>query len=305
MTLNNIRKAIFRNLGQLSSDNETIIEGLVTKGGVDDEINNYYREIIAQELMARNGQDFTVEARNPTFRESFTVASVDVDNKFVTSTTSIFGVADVGSKIQNPTNGNSYTITQINSGNQVTISETPISDWVGDTAYILNNILVLTGDMADFKEILKVQIKYNSTDSSYRLAKKETPTNFEDYTDQDYGTDNFWGTPIYTVSTIKVNDKMQRCLKYYPRSTNYNGEIKILYTQLPAPLVQDSDEPSLSIIGASQLIINAVTAWGFRLQNDPQKAQAFEELFRVGLQQTVANYKPDRAAPIRYKGFKR
>ena len=92
MTLKEIRKSIARNLGMLSSDNDTIIEGNITKAGLDDEINRVYIEVISQALLSQNSDDFTVEAQNNTFRASFVVANISTTTKILTANSSVFGL---------------------------------------------------------------------------------------------------------------------------------------------------------------------------------------------------------------------
>jgi hypothetical protein len=305
MTLKEITKSIARNIGQLSSNNETVIEGQITKAGLKDEINRIYQEIICQTLMNKSDQDFTVEARANTFRDSFIVASVDVTNKLINSTTGVFGTVDIGSKIQDVANTATYTIETVVSSTQVVVTETPSTDFEGETGYILTNILVLDGDLTDLKEVIKFQIKYDTQSQGFESAEKESPSNFKDISNISNNIFLLRTPPVFSLSTVKVNDKMQRCISYFPFPKTYNGEIRLSYTQLPKKLQEEDDEPALTVIGISNILVDGVTAWAFRLLQDPARSQAFEELFQRGMATALNNYKPENSFPTKYKGFKR
>ena len=304
MTLKEIRKSIARNLGMLSSDNDTIIEGNITKAGIDDEINRVYIEVISQALLSQNSDDFSVEARNSTFRASFVVSDINTTTKILTANSSVFGNADIGAKIQNSTDGNYYTIAMYISGTQVILEETPANtNWIGDTVYILGNIILMDGDLETAKEILKVQVKYNSNDQTWLTAKKETVNNFND-TNNIVGNNQLASTPSFTVSTIEDGEVMKRCIRLFPDFTNYNGELKILYTKLPDKLGTDDSEPALKIIGISDTIINAVSAWGNIILNDLNKGQIYEAKYTTNLDKILKDYKPNRTNLITYRGFR-
>jgi hypothetical protein len=304
MTLKEIRKSIARNLGMLSSDNDTIIEGNITKDGIDDEINRAYIEVIAQALLSQNSDDFTVEAQNNTFRASFVVADINTTTKILTANSSVFGNADIGAKIQNPTDGNYYTILTYLSATQVVLSETPANtNWIGDTVYILGNIILMGGDLETAKEILKVQVKYTSASTTWLTAEKETVNNFNDINNVVNANSGVTLKPKFTVSTIEDGGTMKRCIRLFPDFTNYNGTLKILYTKLPDKLGAEDSEPALKIIGVSDTIINAVSAWGNIILNDLNKSQIYEAKFVTNLDTILKDYKPDRTNPIRTRGM--
>jgi hypothetical protein len=309
MTLSEIRKAIARNLRLLADDNETVLEGQITKAGLDDEINRVYIEVIAQQLMAKSSQDFTVEARANTYATTCIVASVDMVNNYINSSTGVFGRAYVGSKIQNPDTNEMYTITEFINPYRVVVAETPQADLIGVNCYVLSNILVLNTDASDLKEVLKFEIKYFSGNQTYTEAGKQNPSNFRDWEDQRF---DFNFAPVYTVDVVTVNDVTKRCIRYYPYPQDYKGEIRIMYTQLPSRLTNETDEPALNVAGVSEAIINGVTAWGFRILDNFAAAQTFEENNpNLGgevpkrLTMILKNYRPERGASIRYSGFRR
>jgi hypothetical protein len=304
MTLKEIRKSIARNLGMLSSDNETIIEGNITPAGITDEINRVYIEVISQALLSQNSDDFTVEARQNTFRASFVVSNISPTTKILTANSSVFGSADIGAKIQNPTDGNYYTILTYISATQVILEETPANtNWIGDTVYILGNIILMDGDLETAKEILKVQVKYTNVSTTWLTAEKETVNNFNDINNVVNANNGVTLKPKFVVSTIEDGEVMKRCIRIYPNFTNYDGSLKILYTKLPDRLGSEDSQPALNIIGISDTIINAVSAWGNIILNDLNKSQIYEAKFVTNLDTILKNYKPDRTDSIRTRGM--
>jgi hypothetical protein len=299
MNLANIRKHVARNISQLSDDGYTIIDGVVNKLDIDDEINRIYLESIAHELISKNPDDFTTETKTNTYRQSFSVTSIDLVNKLINSNIGVFGLADIGTRIQNPTTNEFYTIDNVISSQQILVKETPQSSLVGATCYILSNIILLDG-AENLKEVTKFEIRQNNY-TTYTKARLETVNNYKDksnvYT-------NFFSEPIYSVGTIEVGDTMQRCIFYYPYPITYDGEIRISYIKLPKRLSQDTDEPSMSITGISDTIILGVTSWACLTKGETDKYQLYEEKFRLSLQNTLNNYRPRRTEPVRYAGFR-
>jgi hypothetical protein len=310
MTFKEIQKAIARNLGLLASDNETIIEGAITTNGIRDEINRVYKNIVLPRLIATSPDDFAVIAEQNTNRASFTVASVDTVNKLLVSTTGVFGNADVGFEIYNPTKNKTIKITGYVNPTQIGYESNPASDWTGDVVYILSNILVLDGDLEDFKEVLKLDIKYNPSVNRWKNSQQLTIANFIDNIDNTYNGTNT-GTCYFCTTSIKINDVTKKVIKYYPYPSNYNGTIRLTYSQIPASLVQTDDVPMLDSLGVSEIIINGVTSWGWKMLNDLNKASLYEEnnpqmggIVPKGLTLAIQSYKPFRSSKIKYSGFR-
>jgi len=313
MKKKDIRKAIARNLNILASDNETIIEGQITKLGLDEEIDRIYIEVIAQYLCNINPDDFTVEARKNTFRDVFTAVGVDTVDNIITSVTGVFGSADVGHTLYNLSDKTKLVIKTYISSTQVVVTTVPNSDWVGDTIYILTPVLTLNDeDLDGIKEITKLEIAYRPTDVYKIKADKISLNNYKDLTQT--GSNLIFSSykkTVYTSSNIELNDKMVRCIYYSPAPSKPDGVIYLTYVKLPEKLKEEDSEPALNVIGVSEVLINGVTAWGLKIQNEFQKVSYFEELnpnlggaVPRGLTAIFKNYKPNRSNPASYRGFR-
>lgn len=313
MTFIEIINATARNLGLLASDNTTFIEGAITLNGLKDEINRVYKNIVLQQLLAKNQDDFAVEARQNTYRDTFTISSIDSVNLTLTSTTGVFGNTDVDSRIYNAIHDEYLTITGYISPTQIRIDKAPTNAWTSDVAYILSNILVLDGDLADLKEVISLGLKYENTEERWKNAQQVTLTNFNDISNVLPSTNSLSvANPVFCVTTIKINDNMQRVVRYFPYPTKYNGTVRITYSQLPNLLESDDQEPLLENTGVSELLINGATAWGWKVLNDPNKASLYEEnnpelggVVPKGFTLVNSKYKPSRNAKTQYKGFRR
>lgn len=311
MTLKEIKNAIALNLNIRSSDGETLLEDRFTSDDLTDQINRVYREIIAQLMIKKNSDDFTVTALGQTYRANFTVASIDTTNYLINSTTSVFGRADVGSRIQNPINNEFYTITEVITAQQIKVSVKPQSSLVGANIYILTPLVVFESGLEDLKEVIKFQIKYTSDQSDWRNANRETTLNFLNKSGSS-ATLSFKSQCVYNVGTIEVANSMKRCVQYYPHPDTYTGEFRIIYTKLPAKLVEDIDEPILNAIGVSDVIINGVTAWGLKVQKEYSAVNAYLEnnpklggVVPLGLTLCLDSYQPRKAEPIKFNGMRR
>lgn len=312
MQKKDIRKAIARNLSILASDNETIIEGQITKLGLDEEIDRIYIEVIAQYLCNINPDDFTVEARKNTFRGVFIAVGINSEN-IITSVTGVFGSADVGHTLYNATDNSKLIIKTYISSTQVVVDKTPISAWAGDTIYILTPVLTLNDeDLDGIKEVTKLEIAYTPTDIYRIKADKVTLNNYKDLTQT--GSNLIFSSykkAVYTSSNIELNNKMVRCIYYSPAPSKPDGVIYLTYVKLPEKLKEEDSEPALNVLGVSEVLINGVTAWGLKIQNEFKKVSYFEELnpnlggaVPRGLTAIFKNYKPNRSNPASYRGFR-
>jgi hypothetical protein len=309
MQLQEILDTIAINLDMRSSDGATILEGRIRKSDLIKQVNRVYREVIAQQLIDKNQDDFTVTAQGNTYRANFMVASIDAVNNLINSSINVFGRADVGSQIQNPATNEFYTIIEYITSTQVKVDLTPQVSLVSANVYVLNNIIVLDEGLEDLKEILNFQIKYNDSDYRWVTCARETGFNFLDKSDRN---NSFGSRGIYSITTIEMSGAMKRCLTYHPYPTNYDGVFRLVYTKLPPALVSETDEPMLNAIGVSEVIINAVTAWGLKIKKELEQISLYQEsnpkyggVIPMGLTLCLESYKSRRNAPIKYKAIRR
>lgn len=284
-----LRTAIARNLRILSSDETTVIEGSgITVAGINEEINKVYRNTLAQLLINKYPQDFE-QWSYPirTYRESFTVSASTTGSTLI-STSEVFFNGDEGFKIQNPSTGETLIVETYNSTTSVTTTEDVPATWIGDTVYILGNILRLNGELADFREILSVKIKFASSENRYSVAELVRSNDYEPMKSDEFNKN----APKYILSTLKTATGNERCLRFLPDFNDYTGTVLIKYTQLPPKLVSDSDIPILEIIGIEDAIIAGVTSWGFRILKDWDSSTAYQKILGDQINIMLSTYKP-------------
>ena len=262
-----------RNLGLISSDNTRFIDGAVTKAGMLDELNRVYLYSVCQHLMMKDPDLFIAESRKELYRATGTVSAVDTVNNTLTVSIGIFGNADVGAIIYNQTKEKSLSITEFTASNQVTVTGQFDAAWIGDTIYILSNIIPLDNEILDLNSIKKVQIRYAGSGYWYESER----TNVDHYKDlHDNYTVHTEYDPIHVLTNIQNGDSRQDVLMISPSPTKITGNIKITYTQLPLKL-KFEDTPRFVNMGITEVLINALTAWGAKAKGDYNKAQTFEE----------------------------
>jgi hypothetical protein len=268
MTVNEIIKSACRNLGVLSSDNESIIEGPITRVALLEELNIFYLNFLNQFTSARSSDDYLTECITYTYRDVFTVISVDTVNKTVTAPSPIFGNADEGFTLYNK--DLSASVKMVKNINGLTMEvEGDIAAWTGDVCYLLTPIIPLKDEIEDFRSIADVYFDYGNQ-GHWQKGEKYSRENFIS-TNNPYSFDY-----KYSVGSIKINDVPTPSIFYTPVPTIYTGRIKIVYLERPLNLTHE-DTPRLDRYGMSVVLINALTSWGFKIQNQFDKAAAFEE----------------------------
>ena len=291
MTLNNIALRVAENIGILASDGSTIVDGRVTQIGIKNKINDFYIEDLFPLFSDKFADDFMRTTYPlPTYTASGTVDATSTSTTLIT-TTDTFVNSMEGFYVQCP---NSITstltfakiITYI-SATEV-ILDTVIGDnWDGQTIYILGNEFTLTGDIADIKEVKRVQVKYKTTDKYFKPCERV-----------DYTQSIEWGNellskyhPQWYLTTININDVPTRAVGLLPFPIDYQGKLQIMYIERP-PRLGDADEPTLTVPGISEVLIKGVSAWALRLMLKFDSADRFTQDYNISKLALVSSYKP-------------
>jgi hypothetical protein len=296
MTYLQIQQEVARNLKILASDDATIISGsTVTTQGIKNKINAIYQDSIGEFLIRKYPQDFE-QTTYPMYmyRQSFTVANTSSGTTLI-STTPVFANGDESYKVAlvNGAFGTAATTTvKINtyvSTTQVT-TDVDVTAYIGYTAYILGNEFTLNGAASDAKEIVGFNTKYNYpvTSNYWNPAELRRKTDIPP-------TDSTMFTqfaPIYYLFTGVESRSSVRGFGILPRPRDYRGQIQVTYTQRIPAMVNNTDTPKLEVIGISDVLVNGVTAWGWRILGDEQKAMMYDQLYQRGIVEIERNYRP-------------
>lgn len=296
MTLSTMQLRVAENLNMLKSDDTTIQPGLVTATGITNRINDYYREMLFPLFADKFPEDFEQTTYPyPTYTATDIVASGSTYT--LNSTNPIFTNSMEGFTIQNTTLSTTAKIVTFVSTTQVILDTSIGSTWNASTIYVLGNEFSFGGDTTDIMEIKSVRIKYRSTDNGYIECVLRQKKHLIEIGNEVFNPN----APYFYTTSIKIGTTQTKALGFLPFPVDRTGSWQMTYIQRPDALTS-SDEPLLTVSGISQVIINAVTAWGKRVQAKYDEAQQFEEVdprtgtvYGKGTLALIRNYKPRRA----------
>jgi hypothetical protein len=223
-------------------------------------------------------------------------AATGLSGSTLVATTSIFtsSMADQRLYVYNADLDESTYITAYTSATTVTVNDTDISDWDGDSIYVLGQEFSFGGDGTDLWTVTGVSLLYSSADTRYREAAK---TQREDIFVTGYET----GSKVYPEwydTSVLVSDAWQTAIGVWPKmDAKLSKAIRIERTAKPGTL-GDSDSPRLPV---SLPLINGATAWAFRQKggDETKRAMEFQKLYEGGVNLALQNWRPDRGVTAR------
>lgn len=289
MNLLEMRTEVARNANILSSDDATIAQGTVTSKGIDNKINQIYRDVVGQQLIDKYPDDFedTIEP-TPTNRASFTVDAASSGSTLV-STSAVFANLDEGFEVQNGSTLEKLRITRFNSPTTVTVQGDVPASWVGATVYILFNKFTFEGDAADLKEIRRVRINWTGNDLQFRSLRLLQNLRLAGANPEgNYSTSD----PVWYPTTVKEGGSTIRAIGILPYPTNYNGRLQYSYTARPRLLRSDIDVPQLEVMGISEVLIQGASAWACGVLREWDAANQYMAMYDRVLAQAIRSYKP-------------
>jgi hypothetical protein len=287
MTLLEMRRAVADNLGKLSSDGLTVVEGIVTSAGIDGYLNRVYREEIFMLLSDKYPEDFIQTTDPIAMYEGPAVVDTASTGTTLITTTAIFKDSHEGLYVYNADLATKAKIVTYIGDSTVTLDTTIGDTWDGDSVYVLSKRFSFQGDATDLKEIMRVGVKYTSTDTYYRTATRMfANTLYEEGNESAYKT-----APIWIRTTETIDDVMIPAVDIIPQAETINGKLILYYIQKP-PILASGDSPILVNAGVSEAMVNAATAWGFRKLQNMNASLNFERLYKEGLQRIIQTYKP-------------
>jgi hypothetical protein len=290
MTLNTMKLRVAGDLTILADDGTTVKEGVVTEEGIEQRINEIYREELFPLFSSRFPEDFTQDSYpSSTYTVSAIVdAATTATNMAIT--TGDFNNSMVGFKIQDAVSLDTVKVTGYVSDTEL-IVDGDTTTWVGNTVYVLGNEYSFGGDAVDLKEIIQLRVKYKSTDTNFVVVE---PRNKRDVIR--YGNESFSEfSPIWYKTTIKVAGVPTPGFGILPFPTSYTGKYELSYTQRP-PALSGTAEPSIDTAGISQCIINGCVAWGHTLMGRIDLADRYLGLYEKGKRDIIASYRPRNRA---------
>lgn len=283
MTYIEMVRSVAENITQLADDGETIKNGNVTETGIKKKLNSLYRDTVFNVLVDSFPEDFTQETRWTTMYTQSGTVDASADGTTLVATTGIFSSNDVNVSVYNSTDGAIAEITDYTSSTTVT-TDVDISDWVGDTIYVLQNTFTFGGDAVDLREVLSVYVDYGT--GIVRKARRLLRT------DRDYHNIYTTSNPAYVLTSVDVGGVTKPAITIFPAPTNASAKYKLVYTEKPAEMTSDSDEPVMKNIGISEVLIAGATAWAAAIKKETALSSYWNGEFDKWLGMMVRKYKP-------------
>lgn len=221
-------------------------------------------------------------------------ASASLSGATLTTTSSIFtsSMADQKLYIYNSTDETSTYITGYTSGTEVTVNDTDISDWAGDTIYVLGSVFTFGGDATDLWTPISIGIKYSSGDVYYREAEQEVSQNLRRI-GSEVGSK---ASPKWYNTTATVGGVLTTAVGIFPKfDEKLDDAIRVEYTAKPGDL-GDANAPHLPV---SLPLIDGATAWAYDQKGEETKADRYWKKYEQRLALTLATWRPDRPRKAR------
>lgn len=191
-------------------------------------------------------------------------------------------------KVYNSTDGESATITAFTSSTTVTVDNTDISGWSGDTLYVLGQEFSFGGDGTDLWTVDDVEVKYTDSATRYTAADRTERENI--YVRGDETGNKI--SPFWYTTTIDVSGTLTSAIGVFPKFDNkVTNAIRVIRTAKPGDM-GDSDRPRLPV---SKPLIDGATAWAWEQRGNLKHGQYYMAKYERGLALALQNWRPDRS----------
>lgn len=257
----------------------------LTQEDIQDFINEIYLLEVAPKFQVQYPHIFRQTAQADSWISTGT-AGAGLSGSTLTATTSIFTNAMVGLWVYNDTEDEKTKITGYTSDTEVTVENSDISDWSGDTVYVLGQEFAIGGDATDIISVESVGVKMQSSDSYFKKAKERVK---EDYIQSGYETISKTN-PLYYLTSVDVNGTATTAIGILPQfEEKISNAIEIDYVARPDALSSDTDK---TILPNDSAIISGATMRGFEKRQDSQRASYWRGVYQQDIRTMLSTYRP-------------
>lgn len=206
--------------------------------------------------------------------------------------------AVLGLTLWNDTDSAMAKITSFNSSTSVT-TDTDMTSWSGDTIYVLGQEFTMQGDATDFFRFLDVAVKYETSDTYYKVAQQTTYNDFY----QEGSEIAIQLSPFWYPMSLNVSGVLKKGFGILPPfKSKVSNALKVGYVAKPPALSAGSDTP---IIPVDIPLIYGATSRALRLMGGTKQEEAddWNRLYLKSKQEAIANYTPTNTGnrPVRPK----
>lgn len=298
MQLQDIEKRVAENIGSLT-EGDTIASGRVSQTDIRNFINDVYRETpVFMYLSDKIPHQY--KRKTQPFSTYTATGTASTSGTTLTATTDIFNNSMLEMYVENPTTGEKIKIESYTSETVVTLETAPTTAWSADTIYVLGDTFSFGGDTTDIKEVVKVEMKYSSTDTKWTELTREDEEDLARDGSESYSVnDPKWSQTSIVEEDGSGNLIRREAITLTPAPTSYLGKIRFTYIERPVALSTSTDEPILSVQGLSQVLVNGATYRALVIEERYEAAANYIEFhprtrqkFPEGTLALVGYYKP-------------
>jgi hypothetical protein len=285
MTFTNIKKGIASNIGYVDSTGAILASKDISETDIGNWVNNRYIDDLFSTLSSQYPEDFLQVGKLNFYKTTGTVAAASTSTTLV-ATGNIFNNGMVGDTVYNSTDDEKAIITAYTGATTVTIDTTIGNDWDGDTIYVLGHEFGLGGNATDIRSIMRVAVKYHSTDIFYTTAVQKSKNNLLEIGDETY----YESSPKWYPTTVDISGVPTSAIGIFPEpKENVSSGIQIEYIEQPAALSDNADVPRLPL-GSHSTLIYGGTADAMRKLMRLDEADRFEQLYQGGKMEMITSY---------------
>lgn len=284
-TFDNIKKSIGKKVLLYDDTNGWKTNRDVTETDIAEIVNELYKEKYFPMYQTQYPEFYQQIAYTDSTIATGT-ADAGLTNSTLVATTSIFNNGMIGLYVYNETDDSTTKITSYTNATTVEVENSDISDWSGDTIYVIGQTFALGGEAADTYEIDRVEVKYNTTDSDYKVATNRLKNSAIQDGYERFSEHN----PIYIIETVDVATEPTNAITIYPQfSKKVTNGVKIHYTEIPTTLSNVDDKPRLPVV--LPLIYEGVAS-AYEMMQDLEKANYWMSRAEIQNRKSRSNYRP-------------
>jgi len=304
-TFTNLKKRVASNIGYVDSSGVILTGKDVTETDIGNWMNDRYLDDVVAALMTQYPEDYTEKDATMNFYKASSTIST-ITNTALVSAGAIFnsamaGKADTGDRLYNSDIGTYSRIVTYTSTTAVTLADDMDATWTAtDPIYVLGHEFPLGGNATDIRDILRVQVMYNSEDDYYTECKFMGQLDVMKSGTEVYTSNYSEGSPIYYITTRMVSSVPTMTLGILPEPEEAVASgIKLDYTFVPSAMSSDSDVPRLPLSSHS-ILVEGATSDALKKLRRTEEASYYEQRYQALKEQLLAEYPLTRASGPRY-----
>ncbi len=258
------------------------------RGLTEQDIEDYVNEIYLEELFPTLATHFPEVYRQTGTADSWIAsgtAAAGLTGSTITATSGIFTNGMIGLYLWNDTDSGKTKITAYTSATEVTVESDDVSDWSGDSLYVLGSEFTFGGNATDIYVLESVGLKYETTSDYFVQTDRR---NFFDFY-QEGGEVGNSARPIIYLTTVNVSGTPTSGVGIIPAfDAKIEKAVLISYIGIPAAMSNASDLPRVPTASA---LISGGTAKAFEKIRMFKEASYWNTKYKIDKRDTLSHYR--------------